>query len=294
MTVFLLSLLSAGDADKREDLAARIYRELLALRQSEGLSDLPRTPALDRVAARRAVSIAARPAERRLPPKEPLARLLRDEESLRGRKLVEQIDVQRETGNPVEATRRAWLNHTPYWDLLIEERFEALGLGVGRAEDGSLVIVTVFLEGRSVPTDLATLEERTEREVNRIRSEHGLPALTTLPALRDVARRHSEDMARRGFFDHASPEGSTAGDRVLAFGLPYRMVGENIGKSMEMEDPVVTIVDGWLHSPGHRANLLHPRYRRTGVGIAISEDGVIYFTQLFVQPTGRQGEVRSP
>ncbi len=51
-----------------------------------------------------------------------------------------------------------------------------------------------------------------------------------------------------------------------------------------MDDPVAAIVDGWVNSPGHRANLLHPHMRRTGVGIALDDGGVLYFTQLFLQP----------
>jgi hypothetical protein len=50
------------------------------------------------------------------------------------------------------------------------------------------------------------------------------------------------------------------------------------------DDPVEVAVDGWMKSAGHRRNILEPRYRQTGFGVAIAGDGAIYFTQLFLDP----------
>ena len=94
--------------------------------------------------------------------------------------------------------------------------------------------------------------------MNAARRERNLAPLDEDPVLSEVARAHSRDMMRRRYFDHTSPDGSTAADRVLARGVKYGSVGENVHRSQGMDDPVATAVDAWLTSRGHR----HLRYYR--------------------------------
>ena len=99
--------------------------------------------------------------------------------------------------------------------------------------------------------------------------------------LTTLARDHSCDMARRGFFDHASPEGRTLGDRVRTAGIRFRAIGENIAR-IESADPVKAAVSRWMKSPPHRDNIFTREFTHTGVG-ACRGGRAVYFTQVFLR-----------
>jgi uncharacterized protein YkwD len=80
-------------------------------------------------------------------------------------------------------------------------------------------------------------------------------------ALASAAARHSADMARRDYFDHASPEGQRVGARVTAAGYGWRSIGENIAGG---DRSVEVVVRGWMDSPGHCANIMNPEFRDIG------------------------------
>lgn len=113
--------------------------------------------------------------------------------------------------------------------------------------------------------------------VNKERVGRGIRALTFDSRLRDVARSHSEDMVKRGYFSHYSPEGKTVADRVENAGIDFLVVGENLAYA-----PTVELAQqGLINSPGHRANILSTDYGRIGIGVI---DAGIYgrmFTQVF-------------
>lgn len=133
-------------------------------------------------------------------------------------------------------------------------------------------------------SELRQLERETIEAVNRVRAQHDAAALDERAVLTDVARAHSQDMARRGYFSHRSPEGDDVVDRVRARGISYRKLGENIQQNRGYEDPVRTAIDSWLHSSGHRQILLDPAFTETGVGAALDEQGHYIFTQIFLKP----------
>jgi uncharacterized protein YkwD len=150
-----------------------------------------------------------------------------------------------------------------------------------------------------------TVEEHVHERVNAARKSHGLNALTNDPELVGIARGHSEDMAKRGFFAHATPEGETFEDRYATAGYDCRVPtgdarylggAENIAKThagIPLEtgehhesawDIAKGVVGGWLDSPGHRENLLNDPWRREGIGIYLQEEGQsleVYVTQNF-------------
>jgi len=113
--------------------------------------------------------------------------------------------------------------------------------------------------------------------VNRARAENGLEPVEVDPTIRDVARAYSTTMFQQGFFAHIDQNGATPFDRMRAGGATFRAAGENLALA-----PTVQIAhDGLMNSPGHRANILNPRYRRIGIGVA---DGGMHgkmFTQNF-------------
>jgi len=97
-------------------------------------------------------------------------------------------------------------------------------------------------------------------------------------------------MCRRRFFDHVSPEGFGPADRVKENKIPYTGIGENLimidtNKTLvtspsERSSLAEKLVDDWMNSPGHRANILKEEWKMIGVGAYITEDDV-YATQLF-------------
>jgi uncharacterized protein YkwD len=116
--------------------------------------------------------------------------------------------------------------------------------------------------------------------MNRDRVDNGLAALSCHDGLVLVARAHSEDMARRGFFDHTNPEGERPWDRVEAAGITgWSYVGENIAYGYSTPEAVQ---ETWMNSRGHRANILNGDYTHIGVG-AFNDDGTWYWTQVFAR-----------
>jgi uncharacterized protein YkwD len=149
----------------------------------------------------------------------------------------------------------------------------------------------VLPERRTITVEAARssriLEDETERAIQQYRLQKGLPELTRSPALDELARDHSRDMAARGYTAHRSPDGEDAVDRATRHGVAFLKIGENIARTRGARDPVRQAVDGWIHSPSHRQVLLDPDYLETGVGVAVDAGGTSYFTQIFLR---RQSE----
>jgi len=131
--------------------------------------------------------------------------------------------------------------------------------------------------------DLRLMEKKVFKLINKVRVENNLDPLKLEDMAYKAALDHSRDMAKRGYFSHKSPEGKGVLNRIEKYGfsLVNRRIGENISKNNGYKDPASTAVSGWLKSPGHRKNIMEPKYKYTGVGIARDSKGTIYFTQVF-------------
>jgi uncharacterized protein YkwD len=106
--------------------------------------------------------------------------------------------------------------------------------------------------------------------LNRERSDHGLGSLRRNSTLELASQRHSNDMALRNFFAHETPDGVDPGARMATVGYPVRATttGENLAWGSGPEATPVRIVQSWMKSPGHRANILRPEFTEVGVGVA--------------------------
>lgn len=122
----------------------------------------------------------------------------------------------------------------------------------------------------------AAYEKEVIRLVNEIRAQNGLPSLTYDWQLGRVARYKSQDMKSNRYFAHTSPVYGTPAQMIRSFGISYRSMGENIAKGQRTPKAVV---DGWMNSPGHRANILSASFTHIGVGYVA--DGH-YWTQMFI------------
>ena len=126
----------------------------------------------------------------------------------------------------------------------------------------------------------SAMEEEVLRLVNEERTQRGLGALKRASDLDALARAHSADMINRHFFDHNNPDGQTPFDRMRAAGISYRAAAENIASGQRSAEAVM---NAWMNSSGHRANILNATYTEIGIGAVKSSGGTIYWTQEFVK-----------
>ena len=121
----------------------------------------------------------------------------------------------------------------------------------------------------------STVQSATVCLLNETRAQHGLRALKSNAKLALAARRHAEDMASRKYFSHDSPGGANFIDRIVRTSYvrqnqPGWALGENLAwGSHELATPRA-IMEAWMESPGHRANILNGRFREIGVGLALA------------------------
>ncbi|MFI9365788.1 CAP domain-containing protein [Kitasatospora sp. NPDC053057] len=116
--------------------------------------------------------------------------------------------------------------------------------------------------------------------VNVERAKAGCGPVSAEPRLASAAQSHSDDMADRNYFDHASPEGYHADHRIEATGYRWSTWGENIARGQK--DPAA-VMDAWMNSPGHRANILNCSFTQLGVGVRTGANGP-WWTQVFAAP----------
>lgn len=150
------------------------------------------------------------------------------------------------------------------------------------------------------------LAKRIHAQINEQRKKHKLHTLAWNNDLSGIAAKHSHDMASRDYLAHDSPEGKTFSDRYrqagyaceIRIGNEMHTGAENIAlgrlyNSTTIENGIAyydwnsvqeiaqKTVEGWMHSPGHRENILLPHWRQEGIGIVIAPGNKIYITQNF-------------
>lgn len=175
-----------------------------------------------------------------------------------------------------------WREVVPRWyDEVRTGDYEHVGIGVaqiGGRPDGQPVFALVFgLSKRTMEwrlaaplAELARVRGEMLREVNTLRREKGRAALRRNPLLDLAAQSHAEDMLRRSYYDHRSPEGGTVRSRVREAGLGRAAtVSENLAKGLFTPAEAVR---RWMASSGHRRNILSPGARELGSGVAFGEN----------------------
>jgi len=120
---------------------------------------------------------------------------------------------------------------------------------------------------------------------NKYRQENNLKALTTNNLLTQAAQKKVDDMFANQYFEHNSPTGQTPGDLVLTVGYKYKVSGENLalGDFKNEKD----LVDAWMASPGHRANILNTDYTEIGIATGLNKFEDRGTTWLAVQEFGK-------
>jgi uncharacterized YkwD family protein len=125
------------------------------------------------------------------------------------------------------------------------------------------------------PSIELSMEQQVVELVNEVRASYGLSELTYSEELSAGARLKSEDMATQGYFDHNSPTYGTPYQMMQSLGITYRSAGENIARGYSSAEAVM---EAWMNSEGHRANILNENYTEIGVGYVADGN---YWTQWF-------------
>lgn len=126
-------------------------------------------------------------------------------------------------------------------------------------------------------SDVNAFEQEVVKLTNAERTKAGLAPLKTDDQLMAAAREKSQDMQSKNYFSHTSPTFGSPFDRMKALGITYKSAGENIAQGQRTPQEVV---QAWMDSPGHRANILNEKFTHIGVGYVKSGN---YWTQQFIQ-----------
>jgi uncharacterized protein YkwD len=136
-------------------------------------------------------------------------------------------------------------------------------------------------------TGSGSFSDRVLALTNFYRSQSGLQPLQLNAKLTAAAQAHSQDMALNDFFSHTGSDGSTSSSRIQSTGYLYSAVGENIAEGYATPEEVV---QAWMNSPGHRANILNPSLREMGVGFYFleSDPGAVQYHYYWTEDFGTQ------
>ena len=161
-----------------------------------------------------------------------------------------------------------------------------------------LIVLLLLFQNAKPEIRVPDLERQIHQSVNLQRRANDRKALEWDDMLANLARAHSEDMAKRGYFKHVNPEGETPMNRLNQAGYnKCRLVGENIYQNNlysravtekkrttydwnSMESITATTLKGWMDGESHRENILQNDYTREGIGVAIASDDKVYITQV--------------
>jgi uncharacterized protein YkwD len=128
-----------------------------------------------------------------------------------------------------------------------------------------------------------SLEKQAFELINQQRAKMNLLPLVWSDEVANIARKHSKDMATFNFFSHTDLNGLMVNDRADIFGVSkWQAIGENIAYNRGYNNPVEFAVERWMLSPSHRENLLNSRWKESGIGIAVTDNGTYYFTEVFL------------
>lgn len=260
------------------ELRAGLVRLLAAQRGAARLPALRPSAALERAAQERAGAAAARGS---LGAAGGSDEALRRQLSAAGYEVRQWVESVAELPLPASAEEAldAWRGDASgTWRRLLDPGFEDLGIGVAADEargEVYLVILIAGSQGEDFARDTSQLRdlERVRAEVlaqvNLRRRRAGEPPLARSHALEAAAQRHAEDMLARSYFAHQSPQGTTVRTRAQAAGYEWRSVGENLAEGQRTVDEVV---EAWMRSAPHRANILDRDFIDTGIGLALGRD----------------------
>lgn len=169
------------------------------------------------------------------------------------------------------------------WDAYVEHYYTC---GVTEGRNAGIIGINYPAENSTAEGNNASIEGNTaaisyEQQVvnivNEERAKAGLPALTVQTNLTFAAEVRARELEQ--LFAHTRPDGRSCFTVLNDMGIPYRLVGENIAYGYTTPS---NVMEGWMNSPGHRANIMNAGYKNIGVGFWQDEYGRQYWAQIFM------------
>lgn len=174
---------------------------------------------------------------------------------------------------------------------IIDADLDDVGIGVGQYQGVPIYVIVFasslekfFDEETSILQDINAVRTEMLARVNAERDAAGKAPLTMNGLLNQSAQGHTNDMLERSYYAHETPEGLSSNDRIKATGYHPSFTGENIAKG---QFSVEEVMDAWMNSPDHRANILSSNFTEVGFGLSYgkNQNGFeIIWAQNFGQP----------
>jgi uncharacterized protein YkwD len=189
-----------------------------------------------------------------------------------------QNDQNVRSGKESASYTTAGMRVTYFFDTFNENKIQGIQM-----LDQSIVTYGSKRPGGSNPLS-ESVRTSFERQIfdlsNAARVKEGKKPFEWSDAAALSSRKHSQDMADKGYFDHDNKDGKTPFDRMEAAGINYSYAAENIAAG---QSNAIEVVNGWLNSAGHRKNIFG-NAQMLGVGVAFGGPMNVYYTQNFYTP----------
>ena len=155
---------------------------------------------------------------------------------------------------------------------------------IGGSQRSAVPVRTVRASFSSASLGSASsVEARAFELMNAQRLANGLQSLQWDEEIIALARSHSQSMAEGKYFSHKDPSGGFVDSRAAKLGIfNWMAIGENIAFMKGYDDPASMAVEKWMQSTSHKKNILSGQWRDSAIGVAVADDGAIYFTQVFI------------
>ena len=149
-----------------------------------------------------------------------------------------------------------------------------------------VLLALTWAEGGETPSFKSTADETKLLELTNLeRKKKELPPLRLSPALVELARAHSANMAKQGKMEH-NLDGKTPFDRMRDAKYLFQMGAENIA-ACDAKVGLPDLMRAWMESKLHRENILGPNYTDVGLGAAHDKNGKVYYSQVFTKPQAK-------
>jgi len=197
-----------------------------------------------------------------------------------------------QTNQGITGLVSVWESQSPIsYNNVINSEYKELGVGVGTFQGVPIYTVIFarsledyFNQQTSLLDDIEQVRVQLLERVNLERAQQGLSVLEINTLLNQAAQGHTDDMLARAYYAHESPEGTTPHERITATGYSAQLSAENIAKG---QFSVEQVMDDWMNSPSHRANILEPDFEEIGFGLSFgaNNNGLeIIWAQEFGKP----------
>ena len=145
---------------------------------------------------------------------------------------------------------------------------------------GQTINIPTVPSGPDVSDNMRPLEAEVIRLVNIEREKAGIPKLSENNELNRIARTKSQDFINNNYFGHNSPTYGSPFEMLRTLRVEFTAAGENIASGQRT---ATEVMNSWMNSTEHRANILNPTYNKIGVGAVRDDNGNTFWTQLFIR-----------